>query len=208
MRRPSRPPVVALAAAALLAIVVAAACGVPADDKPRAISREQAPDLDEGDVATSPSVTEPAMLYLTRADPDANHLVPKEEQVPVGPSSTSPTPATALETLLSFMPNDSLRAEGYASRIPPNTALASPPELDSRGVLLVNLNSNIDNVQAEGSQLAFGQIVCTADAFEEVQAVRFQVEGQSRAAPTGDGATTNEPVTCRSYANLMDSATG
>jgi hypothetical protein len=59
------------------------------------------------------------MLYLTRADPDANHLVPKEEQVPVGPSSTSPTPATALETLLSFMPNDSLRAEGYASRIRP-----------------------------------------------------------------------------------------
>jgi hypothetical protein len=75
MRRPSRPPVVALAAAALLAIVVAAACGVPADDKPRAISREQAPDLDQGDVDASPAVTEPATLYLTRADPDANHLV-------------------------------------------------------------------------------------------------------------------------------------
>jgi hypothetical protein len=43
MRRPSRPPVVALAAAALLAIVVAAACGVSADDKPRAISRSRRP---------------------------------------------------------------------------------------------------------------------------------------------------------------------
>jgi spore germination protein GerM len=200
--------VAALAAAALLAIVVAAACGVPADDKPRAISQEQAPDLDEGDVDTSPAVTEPAMLFLTRADPDANHLVPVQQQVPVGPSSTSPTPATALETLLSYMPDESLRAEGYASRIPPNTALASPPELDDRGVLLVDLNSNIDNVQAEGSRLAFGQIVCTADAFDEVQAVRFQVEGQSRAAPTGDGATSDEPVSCRSYADLMDGGTG
>ncbi|HEY7070344.1 MAG TPA: GerMN domain-containing protein [Acidimicrobiales bacterium] len=208
MRRPSRPPVAALAAAALLAIVVSAACGVPADDKPRAISREQAPDLDEGDVDTSPAVTEPATLFLTRADPDANHLVPVEEKVPVGSSSTSPTPATALETLLSYMPNDELRAQGYASRIPPNTALASPPQLDDRGVLLVDLNSNIDNVQAEGSQLAFGQIVCTADAFDEVVAVRFQVEGQSRAAPTGGGATTNEPVTCRSYADLMEPASG
>jgi spore germination protein GerM len=208
MRRQPRPPVAALAAAALLAIVVAAACGVPADDKPRAISREQAPDLDEGDVGTSPAVTEPAMLFLTRADPDANHLVPVQQQVPVGPSSTSPTPATALETLLSYMPDESLRAEGYASRIPPNTALASPPELDGRGVLLVDLNSNIDNVQAEGSRLAFGQIVCTADALPGVNAVRFEVEGRARRVPMGDGEASSEPLTCDSYRNLQPPGAG
>ena len=75
-------------------------------------------------------------------------------------------------------------------------------------VLVVDLNSNIDNVRGDGSRLAFGQIVCTADAFDEVQAVRFEVEGQPRAAPKGDGESTDEPLTCTSYANLFPDANG
>jgi spore germination protein GerM len=203
MRRSSRPPAAALAAATLAAVLVAA-CGVPTDEQPRAISREQAPDLDEGKDGTSPAVTRPAMLYLTRTDGTTNYLVPVQVQVPVGTSSAAPTPGTALETLLAYVPNDDLRDQGFTSRIPPNTALASTPELDEDGVLVVNLNSNIDNVQAEGSRLAFGQIVCTAMAFDEVKAVRFEVEGQPRAAPKGDGEASTEPVTCTSYDNLSE----
>ena len=73
-------------------------------------------------------------------------------------------------------------------------------------MLLVNLNSNINNVQAEGSRLAFGQIVCTAAAFDEVEAVRFQVEGSPRDAPKGDGEASSEPLTCASYDNLSEGA--
>jgi len=199
MRRPS--DLLATAAAGLV-VVLLAACGVPTDDQPRAISREQAPDLDEGKDNTSPAVTDIATLYLTQDDGDINRLVPVDEQVPVDTSST-PTTRTALETLLSYMPNETQRDQGFTTRIPPNTALASSPELDEDGVLLVNLNSNIDTIQAEGSRLAFGQIVCTADSFEEVKAVQFQVEGQPRAAPQGDGETNTNPVTCRDYANLI-----
>jgi spore germination protein GerM len=204
MTRPSRRPV---AAAVLAGIVLLGACGVPTDDKPRAISREQAPDLDEGEQDTRPAVTEAATLILTRVDGATNFLVPVEEQVPVDTSS-KPTPRTALETLLSYTPGGDLRAQGITTRIPPNTALASTPELDDRGVLTVNLNSNIDHVQAEGSRLAFGQIVCTADAFDGVDAVQFQVEGESRAAPKGDGEASAGPLTCTEYANLFDSETG
>jgi spore germination protein GerM len=200
MRRPSD---LLAAATALLVVVLLTACGVPTDDEPRAISREQAPDLDEGEDDTSPAVTDTATLFLAQVDGDTNRLVPVEEQVPVDTSSMA-TPRTALETLLSYTPNETLRAQGFTTRIPPNTALASSPELDEDGVLLVNLNSNIDTIQAEGSRLAFGQIVCTADTFDEVEAVRFQVEGQPRAAPKGDGETNPDPVSCLDYATLIE----
>ena len=204
MRRPSHLP----AAAAVLAgvVLLLGACGVPTDDQPRAISREQAPDLDQGEENTRPAVTDAATLILTRVDGATNFLVPVEEQVPVDTSS-KPTPRTALETLLSYTPDEGLRAEGITTRIPPDTALASPPELGQDGVLVVNLNSNIDHVQAEGSRLAFGQIVCTADAFDEVEAVQFQVEGESRAAPKGDGEASAGPLSCTDYDNLFDSQT-
>jgi spore germination protein GerM len=208
MRRRSRP----LAGSGLVAVVVlaavVAACGVPTDDKPRAISREQAPDLDEGEQGTSVAVTDTATLFLTRGDGAVRYLAPLEEQVPVGPSAIGASPATALETLLSYTPSETLRTEGFASRIPPDTVLASTPELDDHGVLVVDLNSNINNVQGDGSRLAFGQMVCTADTFEEVQAVRFEVEGEPRAAPKGDGESTDEPLACTSYANLFPDANG
>jgi spore germination protein GerM len=205
MRRPSR--LSAAAAAVLAGAVLLTACGVPTDDEPRAISREQAPDLEEGEENTRPAVTGAATLILTRVDGAINFLVPIEEQVPVDTSS-KPTPRTALEMLLSYTPDEDLRAQGFTTRIPPNTALASTPELDQNGVLTVNLNSNIDHVQAEGSRLAFGQIVCTADAFDEVEAVQFQVEGESRAAPKGDGEAGAGPLSCIDYDNLFDSETG
>ena len=120
---------------------------------------EQAPDVDEGENDTSPAVTDTATLFLTRVDGDTNRLAPVPEQVPVDTSST-PTPRTALETLLSYTPDEAQQAQGFTATHPqPNTALASSPELDEEGVLLANLNSNIDTIQAEGSRLAFGQIV-------------------------------------------------
>ncbi len=149
MRRRARP----LAAALAVVAAVVAACGVPTDDQPRAISQEQAPDLDEGEEGTTAAVTETATLFLTRGDGAVRYLAPLEEQVPVGPSAIDASPTTALETLLSYTPSETLQTQGYASRIPPDTALASTPELDEDGVLVVDLNSNIDNVRGDGSRL-------------------------------------------------------
>jgi spore germination protein GerM len=197
-----------LAAALAVVAAVVAACGVPTDDQPRAISQEQAPDLDEGEEGTTAAVTDTATLFLTRGDGAVRYLASLEEQVPVGPSAIDASPTTALETLLSYTPSETLQTQGYASRIPPDTALASTPELDEDGVLVVDLNSNIDNVRGDGSRLAFGQIVCTADAFDEVQAVRFEVEGRPRQAPKGDGESSDDPLACTSYANLFPDANG
>lgn len=191
----------ALAAGAALAVALLAGCGVPTDDEPRAISQEQQPSPDVAD-DTSDGQTGPAQLYLVRFDGTNNHLAPVEVEVPVG-SASAPTPATALETLLGETPDQALQDDGYNTAIPANTRLMSPPVLDEDGVLTIDINEPLYRVQAPGSSLAFGQIVCTADAFDEVSAVQFQLEGVDRPAPMGDGESISQPLTCDAYRDLV-----
>jgi spore germination protein GerM len=188
-------------AGAALAVALLSACGVPADDEPRAISQEQQASQDATG-GTSDGQTGPASLYLVRFDGTNNHLSPVEVEVPVG-SASAPTPATALETLLGETPDQALQDDGYNTAIPANTRLMSPPVLDEEGVLTIDINEPLYRVQAPGSSLAFGQIVCTADAFDEVEAVQFQLEGVVRPAPMGDGESISQPLTCDAYRNLV-----
>jgi spore germination protein GerM len=196
----------ALAAAGLLAALLAG-CGVPADDEPRAISQDQEPSQ-EAPEDTSEGLTGAATLFLTRFDGTDNRLSPVELEVPVGASSTLPTPATALEALLGDIPDQALQADGFSSAIPPNTRLLSAPTLDRDGVLTIDINEPLYRMQAPNSSVAFGQIVCTADAFDEVAAVRFNLEGVTRAAPMGDGESSSDPLDCTAYANLVEAPPG
>ena len=189
-------------AAAGMAMALIAACGVPADDEPRAISQEQQPSQDLTD-DTSDGQTGPATLYLVRFDGTNNLLSPVEVEVPVA-SASAPTPATALETLLGDTPDQALQEDGYNTAIPANTRLMSPPLLDDEGVLTIDINEPLYRVQAPGSSLAFGQIVCTADAFDEVGAVQLRLDGVVRPAPMGDGESSSQPLTCDAYRNLVD----
>ncbi len=194
----------ALAAVVLLLVGWAAACGIPADDTPRAISQEQVPDdLDsEGDIADD-GQTLLADLYFTRFDGSRDNLVSVEREVPTGGSSSTPTPATVLEALLAGVQDDDPGAEDIVNKIPADTALVGQPDLVD-GVLTVDLNSAISGVQGDGARLAYGQMVCTADALDEVRGVLFAIEGQPVQAPTGAGETSDAPLTCESYANLRE----
>ncbi len=58
-------------------------------------------------------------------------------------------------------------------------------------------------MRGTASALAFGQIVCTADALGEVEGVRFEVGGEPRTVPKGDGENTDGPLTCDDYADVM-----
>lgn len=199
-----------LAALVGLALLLAAACGVPADDKPRAISREQIPG--EAGAAGDPTAnarTKPTHLYYTQFVGDRNQLVPVVVPVPIGSSTdTGPPPAAVLETLLSGIPGGEENVKRYTTNIPPKTALASPPQIDRAGTLTVDLNDAIFDVGSPASRLAFGQIVCTADALPGVNAVRFEVAGRARPVPMGDGEASSEPLTCKSYENLTAAAKG
>jgi spore germination protein GerM len=199
-----------LAAAFVVAVLgLTAACGIPADDHPRAISKDQIPGRGgEGQPDSTAVETQPAVLYFTARDGDRSLLVPVERPVPVGSSSPTLVPATVLETLLSGAPSEEQENQGLGTAIPAGTALASQPALDEDGILTVDLNENIFDVQSPGSQLAFGQIVCTADALGQVDGVRFEVAGDPQSVPMGDTENTDDPLTCDAYTNLLQPAPG
>jgi spore germination protein GerM len=187
------------AVACLVAVGMLGACGIPADDEPRAISPDSVPDDAEETTPTDASDTLQADLYFTRFDGDRNVLVRTEREVPAGGSSSTPTPATVLEALLAG-PQEADASANIVTSIPAGTSLAST--MLAGDILVVDLNAAISGVQADGARLAFGQMVCTATALAEVGSVRFTVEGAPLAPPTGDGETSDAPLTCDAYDNL------
>jgi len=198
-----------LCAAALAAGTLGAAgCGIPTDDGPRAISRENVPDevVDATTEATASQPTVAARIYLVRS-PEDPRLVAVERRVPAGSPATRPDPAAVLETLLRATPNAQERADGVTNLIPQDTRLASQPEL-ARGTLVVDLTSEIFEVEGTNQRAAFGQIVCTANELAGVDSVRFLVQGRPREVQTDSGAT-GGPVTCAGdYRRLQDQSGG
>jgi spore germination protein GerM len=178
-------------------------CGIPTDDNPRAISSESVPDaaVDDTTEATASEPTVAAPIYLVQS-PDDPRLVDVERRVPAGSPAAGPDPAAVLETLLSATPNPREQANGITNLIPEDTRLASQPAL-ARGTLVVDLTNEIFNVEGEPQRAAFGQIVCTANALEGVNLVRFLVQGE----PTGvqaDSGAVDGPVSCADdYARLL-----
>jgi spore germination protein GerM len=201
--RGARRPAAALAAL-LLAASALGACGIPADDGPRAISPDSVPADDETTAPADDGQTLRASLFFTRFDGDRNVLVEAARDVPAGGSSSTPTPATVLDELLAG-PQDTDEPGNLVTSIPADTSLASPPVLRS-DILSVNLNAGIAGVQADGARLAYGQMVCTATALVEVTSVRFTVEGHRLDPPTGEGESSDTPLTCNDYDNLFESA--
>jgi spore germination protein GerM len=197
------------AAALAAAMVGVVGCGIPTDDSPRAISRENVPD-DAVDDTTEPTPslsTVTAPIYLVQS-PEDPRLEPVQRRVPSGSAAAGPDPAAVLETLLTATANPREQEAGITNLIPEDTRLASQPELTGR-TLEVDLTSEIFDVEGENQRAAFGQIVCTANELAGVSSVRFLVNGEPRDIPTDSGAE-DGPVNCaRDYERLMaERATG
>ncbi|HEX5946623.1 MAG TPA: GerMN domain-containing protein [Acidimicrobiales bacterium] len=184
-----------------------AACGIPGDEGPRAIDQEQIPDQGAAaGGAPGDGRTALADLYFTTHDGTRDRLVVVQRQVPAGGSASAPTPSTVLENLLLGTqegddPVGDTNLENVVTLIPPQTQLASPPEL-ADGILTVDLNTAINGVQGEGARSAYGQLVCTADALVDVRGVLFSIDGEPVNAPTA-GENSGEPLTCDDYANMV-----
>jgi spore germination protein GerM len=198
----------ALAAAVVLTFT---ACGIPADESPRAISSdEQTPAVTEPTTTTTADgQTLRAELYFTIFDGNRDNLVAVSREVPAGGAPT-PSPATVLGNLLDGVipgeqaSGDVANPDNIVTKIPADTALASQPVLDERGTLTIDLNPAINSAQSDGARLAYGQLVCTATALDEVRDVQFSVEGERVGAPSGEGDNQMTPLTCEDYANLLE----
>jgi spore germination protein GerM len=192
-------------AGAIVLLGVSAACGIPGDDGPRTIDQEQIPDdgaVDNGSAGDGRTAL--ADLYFATPGDTIDNLVIVQREVP---ADGSPTPSTVLENLLlgkqeGDQPGDGHDLDNIVTLIPPQTQLASPPDLGAGGILTVDLNSAINGVQAEGARTAYGQLVCTADALDEVEGVVFTIDGEPVSAPTA-GENSSDPLTCDSYASLV-----
>jgi spore germination protein GerM len=195
------------AALAVVALGVVG-CGIPTDDSPRAISSENVPD-DVADDTTEPTPSQStvgAPIYLVQS-PDDPRLVDVQRPVPASSPAANPDPAAVLETLLTATASPEEQADGITNLIPPDTRLASQPEL-ARGTLVVDLTNEIFEIEGENQRAAFGQIVCTANRLDGVHFVRFLVAGEPTEVQVDSGAT-GGPVTCADdYERLQEPTAG
>ncbi|MCU1372178.1 MAG: Lipoprotein LpqB, GerMN domain protein [Ilumatobacteraceae bacterium] len=160
--------VLAALAAGLLAL---AACGVPLDQEPRAINQTTiAPATTSVTIASPGDATVP--VYFLNRDTLQAQEQPVEGDITLG---------AALDAVLA--PPD--EAGDLRTAIPPGTALRGVEVAD--GLATIDLSSEINDIGGSAQKQAFAQIVFTALGFDEVQDVRFLIDGKAIDAPTDDG---------------------
>jgi len=187
----------------LTLLLTTVGCGVRLDDQPRPLAAESIP---YGLLETSTSV--PAVPRVTLApEPSVqatsvflvdndDFLVEVQRQL-----AGDVTVLTALESLLS-QPTEAERNAGLT------TALSSTTELrgvagPENGLVTIDLSSDVDVVSPDIVRLALAQLVYTATAVPRVERVLFQVDGQAREVPTGEGQSTAEPLSPLDYRQLL-----
>lgn len=155
-----------VAAAGLVVVATAAACGVPLDDEPRAITRVTQPAETTPQTAVAPTGRSITVYYL-----DEGSLEPALYEV-----EEEPTVDDALRFLLTTSP-----PEGLISRIPPGTTLRGV--IREGSFVAIDLSSEIA-VGGPNEKEAFAQLVFTAVEFPGVDEVTFSIAGEAVRAPT------------------------
>jgi spore germination protein GerM len=181
--------------AVLLLVATVGACGIPADDEPRAISPDNVPPEAETEAPTEDGATVPAAIWFTRIDGTRELLTRTVREVAA--TGSAPSPVTVLEALFEGPPNDDV-----ATSIPAGTAVGPGGAELEQGLLTVDLNDAIDNIRGDSAWFAYGQMVCTVAELPGVEGVQFSIEGVTRPSPQGDGVSTDTPLTCEAYDNL------
>lgn len=175
---------------ALLLGLLIAACGIPVDASPEAISVDLG-DLGEIEEATGAQLAA-VSIYLVRDD----RLVHVTRDLP----SPAQLP-DVLESLVSGETDPEDRA-GLRSSIPIGTQVRGVTVED--GVARVDLSTDFAAVGGRQELLAVAQVVLTASGIEGVDAVLFELEGNPTDVPTPSGALADHPVASEDYLSLLD----
>lgn len=183
-----RRAVAATVAGALIAAITAiSACGVPIDDEPRAIGRTTIdPDSDAArqtpTTSDSPGARQVSVYFMRQ-----EALVAVDFPVDGIPS---------IDDALTFATGEP--PAGYNTSIPSGTSILSV-EVES-SVATIDLTGDINDVSGQTQKQAYAQLVFTAFAFRDLDAVRFEVDGKAVDAPTDNG--NRESVTVDDYDDL------
>lgn len=209
-RRPASSPVPAqgpgrrrVARAAWIVAVagLVAACGVPSDEAPRAISATDVPFglLDAVGTTTTTASLVPELqpgvavtVYLLDRD---GLLLPVSRRSSVG------GPVDVLRALLEG-PRPDESAAGLRSALPVATELLAFRTGPETGAAIVDLSDDFLTVQGEQQIKAVAQVVLTLTELPGITGVRFAFEGQVRPVFRAQGDLTDAPLTRASFTQL------
>lgn len=165
-----------------------AGCGVPQEDVPRALERDDAPfRVFEPDVAPSPQGDLQIELWF----------VLNGQAVPVERSVELPgSPRQVVEQLLNG-PTETELSNGFSSAIPTSLELRDVA-VDGR-VAVVTFEELNEQVQVE----AYAQIVASLDGRPSVDGVRFRDADGDASVPNGEGLLGAGAVSQDDYAVLL-----
>ena len=170
---------------------VAAACGVPQDDEPRALSAAEVPFASAAaSAAPADDGNRQVELWFVRD----GRVVPTARRV------DGPTSVPALGELLFGGTSEEERNDGLISVVPSTLSLEEVQVQNGTAVL------TLDGPDAEvlrTQPLAYAQIVATLTSVGSVDGVRFRLDGRDLRVPRGDGSLSDGPVTRNDYAELL-----
>jgi spore germination protein GerM len=191
------------APAAVLLVVAAlllGACGLPEDGSPRVISEEALPpDLtDRPDATTTipPELAEDREVFLVNQLADNTYRLEPVPRAVRSDAAIEAKIASILESLVRRPEGDN-RALG--TRVPETLLIQGVELADS--TLTIDLSADMASVENESQRLAYAQLVYTATQFDEVDNVRFTIDGAELNAVDGTGQAV-PLVTRASYANF------
>lgn len=164
----------AVAALAVTAgLLGAAGCGVPLDDQPRAISQTTIARVDATPTTAAPSDGPTVTAYYLADDGLQAEELPVEGEITLG---------KALDLVLAAPPEGETELR---TSVPPGTALRGVQV--AGGEATIDLSGEMNAIAGSAQKEAFAQIVFTALGFDEVQQVRFLIDGKAIDTPTDNG---------------------
>ncbi|UWZ40501.1 GerMN domain-containing protein [Dactylosporangium roseum] len=174
----------------LLTGIPLSGCGVPTESEPRPLEPSvhvANPDTPTADTSLPPGAAI-EKLYLVRND----QLVGVERRV-----DRAPALDRQLADLLAG-PTEWEQDDGYGSALA-GTDFVLGAVLDYGTAVVTVGGTTIRNDEV----LAYGQVVCTLAARDDVDQVRFVLDGQPLEVPRADGSLTADPLTAADYAALI-----
>jgi hypothetical protein len=172
----------------VLVVLLTTACGVPQEEQPRALLREDAPfRIFDSQVAPPPQGVLQAELWFLRG----------EQPVPLPrPLELPGSPQQVLEQLLGG-PTEAELGQGLSSALPDTLDLIDLTVTE--GVAVVTLAGLNEQVQVP----AYAQIVATLDGRPDISGVRFRTPDGDVPVPRGEGGLSSEALTREDYAVLL-----
>jgi spore germination protein GerM len=171
---------------------MAVACGVPAHG-PVDVAAAPAAGSQESVAPPGDSSTIAVTVYLT----EKGAIRPVTRQVPRTPRIGT----GSLEALL-VGPTANESARGVTTAIPAGTSLLGL--VIDQGLAKVNLSSRFSAAADTGPvAVRVAQVACTLASFPSIKGLLISLEGRPLSVPLGDGALTDRPVTCASYARYL-----